>query len=640
MKPPLKILHLEDNPDDAELIRSMLMKEGIVCDVVRVENQRDFLTALEQGQIDLVLSDYSLPSLDGISALKMMRERYPDLPFIFVSGVIDEELAIETIKSGATDYVLKHRLSRLVSAVRRALSEVEERAERKRAEEKVRQMATLLDIATDAIIVQNTDHIVIFWNKSAGRLYGWTEEEVLGRRADEIYYRGGSSEFEEAVKITKEKGEWKGELHHVTKEGREVILQSRWTLVRDDEGKPKWILIVNTDITERKRMESQLLRAQRMESIGTLAGGIAHDLNNILQPIIMAIGILRQEYGDEKNRKLLDTIEASARRGANLVKQVLSFARGEEGEHTVLQMRHLIPEIEKIVKETFPKSIDIHTDTSRDLWTILGDPTQLHQVLMNLCVNARDAMPNGGTLTISAENLLIDENYAQTNIDARVGPYVVITVSDTGIGIPPEIIDRIFEPFFTTKGPDKGTGLGLSTTFGIVKGHGGFINVYSEVGKGTRFMVYLPAIETSQTKEARARREERLPLGNGELILVVDDEASVLEITRATLETYGYRVITASDGVEAIALYIENQKEIKAVILDMMMPIMDGAATIRALRRIDPGVKVIAVSGLKGNEGATMVSESEVKAFLSKPYTAESLLKTLHGILTMDRETS
>ncbi|HXG30108.1 MAG TPA: response regulator [Thermodesulfobacteriota bacterium] len=640
MKPPLKILHLEDNPDDAELIRSMLMKEGIVCDVVRVENQRDFLTALEQGQIDLVLSDYSLPSLDGISALKMMRERYPDLPFIFVSGVIDEELAIETIKSGATDYVLKHRLSRLVSAVRRALSEVEERAERKRAEEKVRQMATLLDIATDAIIVQDMDHIMIFWNKSAGRLYGWTEEEVLGRRADEIYYRGGSSEFEEAVKITKEKGEWKGELHHVTKEGREVILQSRWTLVRDDEGKPKWILIVNTDITERKRMESQLLRAQRMESIGTLAGGIAHDLNNILQPIIMAIGILRQEYGDEKNRKLLDTIEASARRGANLVKQVLSFARGEEGEHTVLQMRHLIPEIEKIVKETFPKSIDIHTDTSRDLWTILGDPTQLHQVLMNLCVNARDAMPNGGTLTISAENLLIDENYAQTNIDARVGPYVVITVSDTGIGIPPEIIDRIFEPFFTTKGPDKGTGLGLSTTFGIVKGHGGFINVYSEVGKGTRFMVYLPAIETSQTKEARARREKGLPLGNGELILVVDDEASILEITRATLETYGYRVITASDGVEAIALYIENQKEIKAVILDMMMPIMDGAATIRALRRIDPGVKVIAVSGLKGNEGATMVSESEVKAFLSKPYTAESLLKTLHGILTMDRETS
>lgn len=633
MKPPLKILHLEDNPDDAELIRSMLMKEGIVCDVVRVENQRDFLTALEQGQIDLVLSDYSLPSLDGIPALKMVRERYPDLPFVFVSGTIDEELAIETIKSGATDYVLKHRLSRLVSAVRRALSEVEERAERKRAEEKVRQMATLLDTATDAIIVQNMDHIVIFWNKSAERLYGWTGEEVLGRRADEIHYRGDSPEFEEAVKITKEKGEWKGELHHVTKEGREVILQSRWTLVRDDEGKPKWILIVNTDITERKRIESQLLRAQRMESIGTLAGGIAHDLNNVLQPIIMAIGILRQEYGDEKSRKLLDTIEASARRGANLVKQVLSFARGEEGEHTVLQMRHLIPEIEKIVKETFPKSIDIHTDTSRDLWTILGDPTQLHQVLMNLCVNARDAMPNGGTLTISAENLLIDENYAQTNIDARVGPYVVITVSDTGIGIPPEIIDRIFEPFFTTKGPDKGTGLGLSTTFGIVKGHGGFINVYSEVGKGTRFMVYLPAIETSQTKEARARREERLPLGNGELILVVDDEASVIEITRATLETYGYRVITASDGVEAIALYIENQKEIKAVILDMMMPIMDGAATIRALRRIDPGVKMIAVSGLKGNEGATMVSESEVKAFLSKPYTAESLLKVLYEVL-------
>jgi len=505
--------------------------------------------------------------------------------------------------------------------------------ERKQSEEKIREQAQLLDKAQDAIFVRDLEHRIIYWNRSAERLYGWTADEAIGKNANEILYR--KEDLPQIIGVQRnviEEGEWVGELNQIAKDGKEIIVASSWTLVKDSDGKPKSILVVNTDITEKKRLEAQFLRAQRMESIGTLAGGIAHDLNNVLQPIMMSLQLLRSKLTDEQSQKWINTLETSAERGANLVKQVLSFARGAEGERTVIQVRYMISEFERIIKETFPKSIEIRTDIPKDLWTISGEPTQLHQVLMNLCVNARDAMPYGGTLSISAENLFVDENHARMDIDARVGPYIIITVSDTGIGIPAEIIDRIFEPFFTTKGLEKGTGLGLSTVFGIVKGYGGFIHVYSEVGKGTTFKVYLPAIETTEAQKVRAKRGD-LPLGHGELILVVDDEVAILEIARETLESYGYKVITAGDGAEAVALHAEYKEEIRAVILDMVMPLMDGPACIRALREIEPQVRIIAVSGLMEKERIDELRNIDVQAFLSKPYTAETLLRTLHEVL-------
>jgi len=346
----------------------------------------------------------------------------------------------------------------------------------------------------------------------------------------------------------------------------------------------------------------------------------------------MSLQWLKQRFTDEQSQRVLDILATSARRGADLVKQVLSFVRGLEGEHIPIQLRHIISEIEKILGETFPKSIEIHTDIPKDLWIVSGDPTQLHQVLMNLCVNARDVMPSSGRLSISAENVFIDENYARMNIGAKVGPHVVITVSDTGTGIPSKIMDRIFEPFFTTKEPGKGTGLGLSMAFGIVKGHGGFIHVYSEVRRGTRLRVYLPAIETVEVKKVEEKKTE-LPMGHGELILVVDDENSIPEVTKATLETYGYRVITANDGAEAVALYMQNREEIRVVLMDMAMPIMDGPASIRALYKIDPQVKVIAVSGLKESDKPQGVTGRDVCTFLLKPYAAETLLVTLQKVL-------
>ena len=503
--------------------------------------------------------------------------------------------------------------------------------ELRRARDELGEQAALLDKAHDAIIVRDLENRIIYWNNGAKRLYGWTAKEALGKNADELLYKGKNSNLIEAEKIVIWRGEWTGKLGQITKEGKEIIVQSRWTLVRDTEENPKSILIINTDITEIKNLEAQLLRAQKLESIGTLAGGIAHDLNNMLTPMMLSVQILKEKFKDEQSQKLLTILEKSSRRGADLIKQVLLFSRGVEGEHTPIQTKQLIFDIGKIAKETFPGNIEIRTDINKDLFSISGDATQLHQVLINLCMNARDAMPHGGILCISAKNFVIDEKYKRKLTEAKVGSYVAIAVSDTGIGIPEKILDKIFEPFFTTKEFGKGTGLGLSIAHAIVKSHGGFINVYSEPGKGTTFRVYLPAtLAETQIKE---RQQPELFVGQEELVLVAEDEDSIREIIVLTLEKYGYKVLAANDGADAVALYAQNKDLIKVVLMDMMMPVMDGIEGIKAILKINPAVKIIAVSGLTEKYETAKIADIGVHAFLPKPYTAEKLLKTIHEVL-------
>lgn len=508
-------------------------------------------------------------------------------------------------------------------------------SDRKLAEEKIREQAALLDVTADAIFVRDLENRIIFWNKGAENLYGWRSEEVYGQDATQLLYKDEPlSEVGTAMLTVMSKGQWQGELTKVTKSGKEVLVASRWTLVCNEDHSPKSILTVDTDITEKKQLETQVFRTQRLESIGTLASGIAHDLNNILTPILAVAQLLPLKFPDldSEHQHLLEILEDSARRGADLVKQVLSFARGVEGKRMTLQPKHLIKEVVKIVKQTFPKSIEVFMDVPKDLWTVCGDSTQLHQVLMNLCVNARDAMPCGGCLTISAENLAIDENYARMHLEAKVGPYTVITVTDTGVGIAPEILERIFEPFFTTKELGKGTGLGLSTAIGIVKSHGGFVNVYSEVGRGTSFKVYLPAV---QETEVQLTQELEPLIGKGELILVVDDEPGIQEITKTSLEAYNYKTLIASDGIEAIALYAQNRHQISAVLMDMMLPSLDGITAIRTLQKIDPKVKIIATSGLMSSSKLAEASDAGAKVFLAKPYTVKELLLTLQKLLDL-----
>ncbi|MEA5514323.1 PAS domain S-box protein [Nodularia sp. UHCC 0506] len=511
----------------------------------------------------------------------------------------------------------------------------------KQAEEKIREQAALIDIATDAIFVCNLEQRILFWNQGAEGIYEWSEAEVLGKNANQILYEKASPQLEAARLSVLKDNSWQGELKQITKHGKKIIVQSRWTLVRDKFGEPKSILIVNTDITEKKQLEAKFLRTQRLENLGILASGIAHDLNNILTPILTSTQLLplRLHNIDEQSRQLLKMQQDSAKRGAELIKQILSFAQGVEGKHFPLQIRHLLREIEQIVKSTFPKSIAVKTYIPNTINSIIvADPTQIHQVLMNLCVNARDAMPNGGTLRLEADNFFVDEHDAQMNPEARVGSYIVITVSDTGCGIPRELLKRIFEPFFTTKEFSKGTGLGLSTIVGILKNHGGFINVESKVGLGSDFKVYLPVSEQIVTEEIY---KSEIPKGNDELILIVDDEDSIRATNKATLESYNYKVITANDGIEAVSIYAQYQNKINLVLMDIEMPSMDGIRAIQVLCKINPAIKIVAMSGLLSNRDRLRHCCADhikkiggcVPAFLSKPYSVKELLETVQFIL-------
>ncbi|MBF2070333.1 hybrid sensor histidine kinase/response regulator [Fischerella thermalis] len=618
----IRVLLIDDDEDDYILTRDWFKEFQVAsCTLEWVNNYQAGRNAIASGQYDVYLVDYRLGDGNGLELLREAIAHGCTAPIIFLTGQGDREIDIEAMKAGAADYLEKSQLAAplLERSIRYAL-------ERKQNEQKIREQAALLDVATDAIFVQDLDGKILFWNKAAEHLYKWKKEEAIGKKASELWQEKDLSKLQVALSILMKNRAWEGELQQITTTGQEITVESRWTLVKDFDNTTQCFLVVNTDITQKKLLESQFLRAQRLESIGTLASGIAHDLNNVLAPILMTAQLLESQLNDERSKRLLPILINNAKRGANLVKQVLSFTRGMEGDRTLLQLKHIVREIQQVIRETFPKSIDVYTSIPPSLWTIYGDATQLHQVLMNLCVNARDAMPNGGTLTICAENFLVDENYARMHLDAQVGAYVAITVADTGVGIAPEIIDRIFEPFYTTKEFGKGTGLGLSTVLGIVKSHGGFVSVYSEIGKGSQFKVFLPA---QQTPESLEEPEKELPTGNGELILVVDDEDSIRDITKTSLETHNYKAITASDGIEAIALYAEHRDEISVVLTDMLMPSMDGLTTIRTLKKINPNVKIIAVSGLASTEKVNAAADIGVKAFLSKPYTAKQLLQTI-----------
>jgi PAS domain S-box-containing protein len=393
------------------------------------------------------------------------------------------------------------------------------------------------------------------------------------------------------------------------------------------------VLGMALDITEQKKLESQFLRAQRLDSIGVLAGGIAHDLNNALAPILMSAQLLEMDPDAPERKHLLDSILTSAQRSADLVKQILTFASGTNGRRLPVQPHHLLEELQKILRQTLPKSIRLQIHADPEVRAISADATQLQQVLMNLCINARDAMPQGGELSVSATNAGVDESFAAVSPDAKPGTYVVITVTDNGTGMPPEISERIFDPFFTTKDVGKGTGLGLSTSLGIIRSHGGFINVYSHPNHGSCFKIYLPAVTAGSTS---AETQDALPAiirGQNELILVVDDEPAILNLARRTLEMFGYRIVTAANGEEAVACYQQQRNEIALVMVDMMMPVLDGAGTILALAQINPDIKIIAASGLTSEGAIARRTSPAVRDFLPKPYTASRMLKAIHEVL-------
>jgi len=509
---------------------------------------------------------------------------------------------------------------------------VQDLTELRQRERLLHQQARLINLASDAISVRNLDGTIRMWNQSAERLYGWTAAEMCGQFVRETLYEDPAA-YDEANQALLEKGEWRGELPHLCKDGSKIIVSARWTLVRDDRGEPESVLIIHTDITEQKKLEAQALRSQRLESIGTLASGVAHDLNNILAPILLVSPLLQTDLPAEEKDALLSLVQASAERGANLVKQMVTFARGADGERILVQPSHLIEEVAKIAGQTFPKSITLRLKYPKDLWMIEADATELQQVLLNLCVNARDAMPEGGLLRLTSENFSVDEHYASMMAGAHPGPHVLIQVTDNGKGIPRHVIDKIFDPFFTTKEIGKGTGLGLSTVIGIVKSYDGFINVYSEPGH-TSFKVFLPARNaTAESVEAAAPDLAAVPNGHGEKILVVDDEPYIREAAETLLERWGYKPILAEDGVSALALFAQHPNEIDLVLTDLVMPVMDGFMLTRALRKLNPEQKIILSTGRNEDLDSPQIRSLGLNACLTKPHSREKLLSTLEETL-------
>lgn len=502
---------------------------------------------------------------------------------------------------------------------------------RKQAEERIREQAEIIDHAPLAILIADLDHRITYCNHGAVAFYGRPREEMLGRTAADVLAEESLEMVHRARLETLSKGSWHGEGPFTTTAGRRGYAEFYMLLIKDAAGRPRARLSIAIDITEKKSLEEQFLRAQRLESLGMLAAGIAHDLNNVLAPVLMGAPLLRLRSSNPADLRLLETIENSANRGAGLVRQILSFAHGASGEKVVVQAKHLLRDIVHFMEETFPKNITLEHDFPNDLWPVRGSPTNIHQVVLNLCVNARDAMARGGKLLLRAENRRIEAGEEREASNLRPGAYLVIEVTDTGVGISPENLERIWDPFFTTKGEGKGTGLGLSTVRGIVASHDGAITVDSVPGQGTSFRVFLPAHEAdAQLVDARRATTSAVRQGSGELLLFVDDETSIRDIGATILGRAGYRVIVARDGFEALSQFLPNAAEIAVIITDLGMPVMDGHELMHAVRRLNPAVGFLFMSGLDSSSDSAAPMPSPL---LRKPFGVDDLLQAVRRVL-------
>jgi PAS domain S-box-containing protein len=766
-KPRIQILHLEDNPIDAELIHELLAVDGLASDFMRVAGRKDFEAALSAGTFDAVLADYNVPDYDGKAALKFAKQQQPAVPVIVISGSLGDEAAVQCLKQGATDYLLKDRLDRLGPALRRALREAAEERERRRAEaelreseERFRQLAETIDdvfwttapdhkafiyvspafervwgrslaelhstpilwidaihpgdrsrvlealqrlaagvdynieyqiirpdggtrwildrafavrndtggiyrtvgVARDitqqkfaddlqlrsderlaaifsaspvAIAFGTLEGRIIEVNPEGCRIFGYDRDEIVGRTTVELSLWAEPGARKVAIeKLAAEKRlrNYEAKFRRKSGEIRSVILSMEILPLGDEPT----VLTMCIDVTDKNAIKAQLHRVQRVESIGLLASGIAHDMNNILAPILMGAPLLRMGLAPAEMETVLSTVEVSAQRGAALVRQLLIFGRGVEGEMEPVSITAILAEITKISRQTFSRKISIVSHVPDDVWPVHGDATQLHQIVLNLCVNARDALLEGGTLTLAAENVAIDEHYSALHTDAKPGRYVLIKVIDDGIGIPPEIAEKIFDPFFTTKDAGKGTGLGLSTVLGIVKSHGGFTRLHSAPGRGSTFEIFLPVSADRKRTSPAENVISKSVRGAGELIIVVDDEQNVRALLRKTLVQNNYKVMTAQDGVEATAVFAANP-EARLIITDLDMPLMDGINLGRVLRRMNPAVKIVISTGLTGRSGADKrqadIDALGVSAVLTKPYTGAKLLRAVYSAL-------
>jgi len=648
MERPLHFLHLEDDPNDLELVRATLESEGLMCDVEAASSREEFNAALERGGFDLILSDFTLPDFDGLSALRMSRAKAPEIPFILVSGTMGEEAAIESLQSGATDYVLKHRLSRLVPAVRRTLRESEERGKRRQAEEALQReqqfLKAVLESLEAGVVACDSRGVLTVFNPAAREFHGMSATPIPSEewaRHFDLYHPDGKTPMEKhAVPLFRAlQGEHVrgAELMIVPKSGPARTLLVSGQPIFDAGGTKLGAVVALHDITERKQLEGQLQQAQKMEAIGQLAGGIAHDFNNILGAIIGYTELAKQDAdGNEAVLQSLEAVGTASQRATGLVRQILAFSRQEDQERKPIQLVQVISEALKLLRATLPSAIEVRTTLDETASLVLADATQIHQIVMNLATNASHAMKDSpGVLDVKLTGIDVDANFARTQMDLRPGRYVRLSVSDTGHGMDRTTLDRIFEPFFTTKPPGKGSGMGLSTVLGITKSHHGAIIVYSQPGEGTAFHLYFPALD-DVTEEVELH-SGAVPRGHGERILFVDDEEPLAQWGQNALERLGYDVTSRTDVLEAIAMMGEQPGRFDLVVTDMSMPVMNGVTLSQRLLQIRADLPIILTTGYVASMTEASVREFGIRGLLVKPNTIQSLAEAVHRVLTQTK---
>jgi PAS domain S-box-containing protein len=634
----IRILHLEDNRNDAELVQDLLAEDGLACEIVRVENRAEFSAALDRQRFDLVISDFTLPSYDGRSSLLLAKTKYPDLPVIFFSGTLGEESAIQSLKDGATDYILKQRPARFVPAVRRALREAEERAEHKRIEKAMRETQErfigIYESSKDAIAYSTLDGLFLDVNDSFLKLTGHTKEELLTKTYQDLTpmeYRKFEADIIQKIIRSGEPAEYEKE--YLRKDGSLVATSLTVFVVKNREGQPGALAAIIKDVTERKTLEMQLFQAQKMEAIGQLTGGIAHDFNNLLTIVNGYSEMLLQTLpASDPQRDNAVQIKEAGERAVLLTRQLLAFSRRQMLEPKVLELNAVVTNTEKMLTRMIGEDIQLVTALMPRLGRVKADPGQIEQVIVNLAVNARDAMPQGGKLTIETANVELDENFARRHVVVKPGQYVMLAASDTGCGMDAETQKRIFEPFFTTKERGKGTGLGLATVYGIVKQSGGSIWVYSEVGRGTTFKMYLPRVE-EEPDAVLPGTVRAAPLKGTETILLVEDDTPLRKLTLAILRHGGYDVLSAASREEALQLCGRHQGPIHLMLTDVVMPGRSVREFVEQLASTRPAMKVLHMSGYTDDTVVRHGVMEQSVAFLQKPFTTHSLLRKVREVL-------
>ena len=617
----LRVLLVEDSEADATLIVHALQTEGRLVRFHRVDTADAFQEALLSAPWDVIVSDHRMPQFDALEALARLQESGLDVPFILVSGTVDEARAVAAMKAGAHDYLMKDNLARLAPAVERECAEAVHRAARRRADAALRRsemdLRAVMEHVPDGLLTVSAGGLLVSMNPAAERIFGVDATAVVGRPADELLppgfqgYVGQGSRSSEARR----------------RDGTMVHLE---LAVAEVPGGDQRLVVSVRDVTERKRLEAEVQRTQKMDTVGMLAGGVAHDFNNVLTGIQSAAALARLDLTVDHNAQTdLAEIERQCQRAGALVRQLLAFARRQPLAQRSLSVNQVVLDVESLLRRVIGEPVKLQTELAEDLWTISGDPAQLEQVLMNLCVNARDAMPEGGTLTVRTRNAEIDAEFAAQHSTVPGKRMVELSVRDTGAGIPAGTLEHIFEPFFTTKAPGRGTGLGLAVVHGIVRQHQGMVEVSSAPGQGSTFRILLPAIEGLPLE---AERKSRTPAPRtGGTVLVVEDDAAVRQGLARLLERSGFRALTADDAESALALL--GGVAVDLVILDAVLPGLSGIAAYRTIHQRHPSARVLVVSGYGEGQMDPELRRDPGSSFLQKPFTHLELLEAVQRVL-------